>query len=83
MAHEMGPKPDANRLRDCLLGQWEPSRPTYLTYRKEVETMLAIQEKALLREKRFAGRKGHAPRASVFLGGEDVHNHNPFRAKRF
>jgi len=55
MANETGPKPDTDALRDRLLGQWEPSRPTYLTYRKEVETMLAIQEKALLREKRFAG----------------------------
>ena len=53
MANETGPKPDAAVLRDRLLGQWEPSRPSYLTYRKEVETMLANQEKALLREKRF------------------------------
>jgi hypothetical protein len=53
MANETGPKPDADALRDRLLGQWEPSRPSYLTYRKEVETMLANQEKALLREKRF------------------------------
>jgi hypothetical protein len=53
MANETGPKPDAAVLRDRLLGQWEPSRPSYLSYRKEVETMLANQEKALLREKRF------------------------------
>jgi hypothetical protein len=53
MANETGPKSDADRLRDSLLGQWEPSRPSYLTYRKEVEIMLANQEKGLLREKRF------------------------------
>jgi len=53
MANDKGPTTDADRLRDSLLGQWEPSRPSYLTYRKEVETMLANQEKALLREKRF------------------------------
>jgi hypothetical protein len=50
----MGPKSDADRLRDCLLGQWEPSRSSYLSYRKEIENMLAKQEKTLLREKWFA-----------------------------
>ena len=53
MAHETGPKSDADRLRDRLLGQWEPSRPSYVNYRKEVENMLAEQEKTLLREKRI------------------------------
>ena len=53
MASEMEPKPDDTLLRDRLLGQWEPSRPSYLNYRKEVETMLADQEKALQREKRI------------------------------
>ena len=53
MATEMSPKSDADRLRDRLLGQWEPSRPSYVNYRKEVENMLAEQEKKLLREKRF------------------------------
>jgi hypothetical protein len=53
MATEMSPKSDADRLRDRLLGQWEPARPSYLNYRKEVENMLAEQEKKLLREKRF------------------------------
>jgi hypothetical protein len=53
MKSETGPKSDADRLRDGLLGQWEPSRPSYLNYRKEVENMLAEQEKKLLREKRF------------------------------
>ena len=53
MANEMGPKSDADRLRDRLLGQWEPSRPSYLNYRKEVEAMLANQEKKLRREKRY------------------------------
>jgi hypothetical protein len=53
MAHETGPKSDADRLRDRLLGQWEPTGPSYLNYRKEVETMLADQEKILQREKRF------------------------------
>ena len=53
MATEMSPKSDADRLRDRLLGQWEPTGPSYLNYRKEVETMLADQEKALQREKRF------------------------------
>jgi hypothetical protein len=53
MAHETGSKSEADRLRDCLLGQWEPTRPSYLNYRKEVENMLANQEKTLLREKRF------------------------------
>jgi hypothetical protein len=53
MAPETGPKPEADRLRDRLLGQWEPRRPSYLAYRKEIETMLANQEKKLRREKRF------------------------------
>jgi hypothetical protein len=53
MAPETGPKPDADRLRDRLLGQWEPPRSSYLAYRKEIETMLENQEKALRREKRF------------------------------
>jgi hypothetical protein len=53
MATEMSPKSDADRLRDRLLGQWEPTGPSYLNYRKEVETMLADQEKILQREKRF------------------------------
>jgi hypothetical protein len=53
MANETGPKSDADRLRDSLLGQWEPARSSYLDYRQEVETMLAKQEKSLLREKRF------------------------------
>lgn len=53
MANETGPNPDADRLRDSLLGQWEPVRSSYLNYRKEVETMLANQEKALEREKRI------------------------------
>ncbi len=56
MANETGPKPDADVLRDRLLGQWEPSRPSYLNYRKEVETMLADQEKWLQREKRYHDR---------------------------
>ena len=49
----MSPKSDADRLRDRLLGQWEPARPSYLNYRKEVEAMLANQEKKLRREKWF------------------------------
>jgi hypothetical protein len=59
MAHETEPKPEpeppaeAGRLRDRLLDQWEPQRPSYLTYRKEIETMLADQEKKLRRERRF------------------------------
>jgi hypothetical protein len=53
MTSETGPKSDAGGLRDRLLGQWEPSRPSYLNYRKEVENMLADQEKKLLLEKRF------------------------------
>ena len=53
MAHDTGPKSDADQLRDRLLGQWEPDRPSYLHYRKEVENMLAIQEKKLRREKWF------------------------------
>jgi hypothetical protein len=53
MAPETGPnpKPEADRLRDRLLDQWEPSRTPYLAYRKEIETMLENQEKALRREK--------------------------------
>jgi hypothetical protein len=53
MANETGPKSDADRLRDRLLGQWEPTRPSYLNYRKEVEAMLANQEKKLRRESWF------------------------------
>jgi hypothetical protein len=53
MATEMSPKSDADRLRDRLLGQWEPARPSYLNYRKDVEAMLANQEKKLRREKRY------------------------------
>src|SRR4051794_40840569 len=53
MAPETGPKPEADRIRDRLLGQWEPARSSYLAYRKEIETMLENQEKALRREKRF------------------------------
>jgi hypothetical protein len=53
MVPETRPNPEADRLRDRLLGQWEPSRSAYLTYRKEIETMLENQEKALRREKRF------------------------------
>jgi hypothetical protein len=53
MAPETGPNPEAARLRDRLLGQWEPRQTSYLAYRKEIETMLANQEKRLRREKRF------------------------------
>jgi hypothetical protein len=53
MAPETGPNPEAERLGDRLLGQWEPERTSYLTYRKEIEIMLAKQEKKLQREKRF------------------------------
>jgi len=53
MASETGPKPEADRLRDRLLGQWEPRRTSYVAYRKEIENMLANQEKKLRREKRF------------------------------
>jgi hypothetical protein len=53
MAHETEQKSDADRLRDGLLGQWEPARTSYLNYRKEVEAMLANQEKQLRREKWF------------------------------
>jgi hypothetical protein len=53
MAPENEPKPEADPLRDRLLGQWEPRQSSYLTYRKEIETMLANQEKRLQREKRF------------------------------
>jgi undecaprenyl pyrophosphate phosphatase UppP len=49
----MSPKADTDWLRDRLLGQWEPARPSYLNYRKEVEAMLANQEKKLRREKRY------------------------------
>jgi len=53
MAPEPAPKPESDRLRDRLLDQWEPAKPSYLSYRKEIETMLATQEKKLRREKRF------------------------------
>src|SRR6266581_743042 len=53
MASETGPKPEVDRLRDRLLDQWEPPQSSYLAYRKEIETMLANQEKTLRREKRF------------------------------
>ena len=53
MAHETEQKSDADRLRDGLLGQWEPTRASYLNYRKEVDTMLASQEKMLRRGKWF------------------------------
>lgn len=59
MAPETGPnpnpnpKPEADRLRDRLLDQWEPPRTSYLAYRKEIETMLEDQEKALRRERRM------------------------------
>ncbi len=53
MAPEPTPKPESDRLRDRLLDQWEPAKPSYLSYRKEIETMLANQEKKLRREKRF------------------------------
>jgi hypothetical protein len=53
MTHETGPKPDADPLRDRLLGQWEPRQSSYLTYRKEIETMLEDHEKRLRREKRW------------------------------
>jgi undecaprenyl pyrophosphate phosphatase UppP len=53
MEPETGPNSEADRLRDRLLEQWEPERSSYLAYRKEIETMLANQEKALRRAKRF------------------------------
>jgi hypothetical protein len=55
MAPEPEPKtkPESDRLRDRLLDQWEPAKPSYLAYRKEIETMLADQEKALRRERRL------------------------------
>ena len=53
MSHESGSKSDAGQLRDRLLGQWEPRQTSYLTYRKEIETMLEDHEKRLRREKRF------------------------------
>jgi undecaprenyl pyrophosphate phosphatase UppP len=53
MANEKGPKPEADRLRERLLDQWEPALPSYLTYRKEIETMLENQEKRLRRERRW------------------------------
>jgi hypothetical protein len=53
MAPETGPPSEAERLRDRLLDQWAPPRPSYLAYRKEIETMLADHEKRLNREKRF------------------------------
>jgi hypothetical protein len=49
----MAPEPlnphQPGRLRDRLLDQWQPAPAPYLTYRKEIETMLAGQEKALRR----------------------------------
>jgi hypothetical protein len=53
MANETGPQSDADRLRNDLLGQWQPTGLSYLNYRKEVETMIANQEKSLQREKRY------------------------------
>ena len=53
MEPETRPNPEADRLRERLLEQWEPERSSYLAYRKEIETMLANQEKALRRAKRF------------------------------
>jgi undecaprenyl pyrophosphate phosphatase UppP len=53
MEPETGPKPEPDRLRDRLLDQWEPPRSSYLTYRKEIETMLENQEKSLRRERRM------------------------------
>ncbi|QEH35414.1 hypothetical protein OJF2_39660 [Aquisphaera giovannonii] len=51
----MGPEnaPDPGPLRDRLLDQWGPRGSAYQAYRKEIETMLATQEKALLRERRM------------------------------
>jgi hypothetical protein len=40
-------------LRDRLLEQWEPQRASYITYRKEIESMLENQEKSLRRVTRF------------------------------
>ncbi|WP_165226815.1 hypothetical protein [Aquisphaera insulae] len=51
MGTERTPEPEP--LGDRLLDQWEPPSGTYLSYRKEIETMLATQEKALLRERRM------------------------------
>jgi hypothetical protein len=53
MAPETGSHPEATRLRERLLDQWEPPRTSYLAYRKEIETMLADQEKRLRRAKWF------------------------------
>jgi hypothetical protein len=53
MAPEPTPRPESDRLRDRLLDQWEPAKPSYLNYRKEIETMLANQEKKLRVAKRF------------------------------
>src|SRR5262245_62117548 len=53
MEPESRPNPEADRLRDRLLGQWGPHPSAYLDYRKEIETMLADQEKALRRERRW------------------------------
>jgi hypothetical protein len=53
MAPETEPHPEAAQLRERLLGQWAPRRTSYLTYRKEIETMLANQEKRLNRAKWF------------------------------
>ena len=47
MANETGPQSDADRIRNDLLGQWQPTGSSYLNYRKEVETMIANQEKSL------------------------------------
>ena len=53
MASEDRTEPEADRLRDRLLDQWQPRPSSYLTYRKEIETMLENQEKSLRRERRF------------------------------
>ncbi len=51
MAPDYRPTSEADRLRERLLNQWEPPRTSYLSYRKEIETMLENQEKALRRER--------------------------------
>src|SRR3954451_17015679 len=48
---DTGPKPEPDRLRDRVLEQWEPDQSAYLTYRKEIETMLANQQIRLRRER--------------------------------
>ncbi|MFO0954879.1 MAG: hypothetical protein U0835_27695 [Isosphaeraceae bacterium] len=53
MPTETGPTPESGGLRDRLLDQWEPPRSSYTAYRKEIETMLEAQEKALGRERRM------------------------------